>query len=193
MEFLPGSVIKFEREDGLNAFGKFMTVLTATNGITFSQLQEITGLSGSTIQNWIKRGWVVNPVDKRYGEVHLARILLINMVRDVLPLESIAEMMSIVNGSVSDRGDDMLPDREWYNILCRCIFDYEEVSVGHKDMSYERLRGCISKEIACLDGLSDEDRETLSSVLFIMVNAYIASLINRSVQKEWDNLLRRKK
>ena len=80
MEFLPGSVIKFEQEDRLNAFGKFTTVLTATNGITFSQLQDITGLSGSTIQNWIKRGWVVNPVDKRYGEVHLARILLINMV-----------------------------------------------------------------------------------------------------------------
>ena len=34
-------------------------------GLLLSQVTELTGLGAATIQNWVKRGWVSNPVSKR--------------------------------------------------------------------------------------------------------------------------------
>ena len=53
-------------------------------GLLLSQVTELTGLGAATIQNWVKRGWVSNPVGKRYGELHVARILLINLLAPLL-------------------------------------------------------------------------------------------------------------
>lgn len=184
MDMLPGSTIPFEPRDRESAFNRFSTILQATNGLTLSQLCEITGLSQTTIQNWIKRGWVANPKEKRYGEVQLARILLINMVRDILPLNEIASLMTVVNGSVELREDDMLPDREWYDLLCRCILQAETTAeAGLKSVIAEVLSGTA---------ISAQDRLTLGSVLFIMINAYEASRLKSRAQTEWKALSRGK-
>lgn len=190
MKTLPGSAIGFAEENRLNAFERFAAVINATNGLTLSQLCDITGLNATTIQNWIKRGWVANPKDKRYGEVQLARIILINMVRDVLPLEMIAEIMSAVNGSVELREDDMLPDRDWYNLLCRCIFEFEDTAC--KPSNYdERLTHVISRVLAEYTPVTEDERKTLYHVLFIMVNAYEASAMKKNAFNEWNIMMRR--
>lgn len=58
LDKLPGTVLNFSEQAEGNAFSLIEPILTATGGITLSQLTAITGLQGSTIQNWIKRGWV---------------------------------------------------------------------------------------------------------------------------------------
>ena len=189
MDILPGSALAFEAQDRADhAFGRFDTILQATDGLTLSQLCHITGLNQTTIQNWIKRGWVANPVDKCYGEVQLARILLINMVREILPLDVIAELMTIVNGSVERREDDMLPDREWYDLLCRCIHQTE----ASEPKGQEEQKKMIA-EILCDTDISEEDRLTLVSALFIMLNAYEAARLKSSAQAEWEDLCRKEK
>lgn len=187
MDILPGSALPFETGDHDHAFSRFTTILQATNGLTLSQLCHITGLNQTTIQNWIKRGWVASPKDKCYGEVHLARILLINMVREILPLEMIAELMTIVNGSVELREDDMLPDREWYDLLCRCILRMEMSEPQGQKTQKEMIA-----EILCDTPISEEDRLTLGSVLFIMLNAYEAACLKNRAETEWE-ILRNKK
>lgn len=72
----------------------------------------------ATVQNWVKRGWVSAPVNKRYGERQVARILLINLLRPAMRLDQIASLLRYVNGSVDDRTDDILPDDQLYNWLC---------------------------------------------------------------------------
>ena len=51
-----------------------------------SQIREICGIDGSTLQNWTKRGWVANSHNKRYNIDQLSRILIINMMRESMQL-----------------------------------------------------------------------------------------------------------
>ncbi len=99
---VPGTVLPWT--DGLqqNAFAVLSPVLAVTKGLTLSQLRELTGLEGSTIQNWVKRGWVERPTGKRYGEQQIVRIVIINMLRNSMQLDKIIALMTYINGQVDD-------------------------------------------------------------------------------------------
>ena len=119
---IPGTTIKFSEQAREAAFSQIAPVLDATGGLTLSQLSKLSGLEGSTIQNWIKRGWVSSANGKKYSEKQVVRVLLINMLRGAMKLEDIARLMNYVNGDVEDTSDDIIPDITLYNILCRIIF-----------------------------------------------------------------------
>lgn len=121
MKEYPGAVLQVGPDGTDSAFSAFGIVLHITGGVTLSQLCEMTGLEPSTIQNWVKRGWVPNPQGKRYGEQHLARVFLINALRGALQLESIIELLHYVNGNLNDTADDIIPDRALYDLFCRVI------------------------------------------------------------------------
>ena len=55
---IPGTAINFSEQGRYTAFSLVSPILEATGGLTLSQLSKLTALEGSTIQNWIKRGWV---------------------------------------------------------------------------------------------------------------------------------------
>ncbi|HPY86257.1 MAG TPA: DUF1836 domain-containing protein, partial [Ruminococcus flavefaciens] len=93
IKFIPGTTIKYTEQARESAFSLISPVLEATGGLTLSQLSKLTGLEGSTIQNWIKRGWVSSTKGKKYSEKQVLRILLINMLRGAMKLESIANLM----------------------------------------------------------------------------------------------------
>ena len=61
------------------AFEPIRIAMKLTGGFTLSQLAEISGLEATTIQNWVKRGWIEPPKDRRYGETSIARVLIIKM------------------------------------------------------------------------------------------------------------------
>lgn len=126
MSEYPGAVMPVVTEQAESAFAPFEIVLRVTGGITLSQLCELTGLEPSTVQNWVKRGWVPAPNGKRYGEQHLARVLLLNIMRHALPLESIIDLLHYVNGNLNDPNDDSIPDRALYDLLCRAIVLHDE-------------------------------------------------------------------
>ena len=74
-------------------------VFYITDGIMLAQVREITGIDGTTLQNWLKRGWVASPAKKAYSKEHLARILIINMLRDTMQLSQIIFLLTYVNGT----------------------------------------------------------------------------------------------
>ena len=80
-KMIPGTTLKFSEQARDSAFSLIAPVLEATGGLTLSQLSKLTGLEGSTIQNWIKRGWISSTQGKKYSEKQVIRILLINMLR----------------------------------------------------------------------------------------------------------------
>ena len=106
---VPGTTIKFTEQARNAAFSLISPILEATGGLTLSQLSKLTGLEGSTIQNWIKRGWVSSTRGKKYSEQQVLRILLINMLRGAMKLESIVRLMAYINGDVEDTSDDIIP------------------------------------------------------------------------------------
>ena len=77
---IPGTTLRYNEQAKLAAYSVVAPVIEATGGLTLSQLSKLTGLEGSTIQNWIKRGWVSTTVGKKYSDKQVIRILLINML-----------------------------------------------------------------------------------------------------------------
>ena len=118
-QFVPGTVIRREGGDGM--FAMFRPMIQATDGLTLRQVCSITGLEGSTIQNWIKRGFVSHPIEKKYRERQLARILLISSLRDCMKIDNIGSLLHIINGNADDTGDDIISEEQLYDYLCEII------------------------------------------------------------------------
>ncbi|MEG1887085.1 MAG: DUF1836 domain-containing protein [Oscillospiraceae bacterium] len=183
---LPGTTLAGTEESYQNAFGTLEPVLSATKGLTLSQLHELTGLAGSTIQNWVKRGWVANPTTRRYGECQVVRVILINMLRNSLKLEKIISLMSYINGSVEDRGDDIIEDRELWNILCSVIFSARKAETTDCDS----IRIIIGEKLEGYCGPSEDSNEKLFGALLCMTLAYISSEIKKEAEEELDNIIK---
>lgn len=174
---VPGTVLNAPPSAAKEPFCVIAPILEITGGLTLSQLCDMTGLEASTIHNWIKRGWVAKPIGNRYTETQTARIIIINMLRDALQMEQIAQLMSWVNGSVEDRNDDILPDRELYNMLCSIISDVS--SDPHSELSDSLIEPYTT-------GFSEKNAKILKSALLVMSNAYLSGLLKRNAQKEYE-------
>ena len=151
-----------------------------TGGFTLSQLAEISGLEATTIQNWVKRGFIANPVRKKYYQRKLSRILIINALRECMQLEQIVTLLRYLNGDVEDSSDDNISESELYNHFCKimsCI-DIE------KGISKERSDLIIKSTIQGFKGPHTDSYQRLYKTLSVAVCAYIAG----SYKKEADLL-----
>ena len=111
---IPGTNLTFmPNDDGM--FSRFEPLIKATDGLTLGQVCAITGLETSTIQNWVKREFVARPVKKKYHERQLARILLISSLREAMKIDSIGELMKMVNGNTDDESDDIISEEKMYD------------------------------------------------------------------------------
>ena len=110
---IPGTVLKAERQDAQYIPEQFQSMFLA-GGMVLSQVASITGVETHTIQNWVKRGFLTPPVNKRYTLRQLCRIININMLRGTLPLDRICALLGYVNGQLNDERDDIIDDAELY-------------------------------------------------------------------------------
>ena len=108
MRVIPGTTIKYNEQARDSAFSVVSPVLEATGGLTLSQLSKLTGIEGSTIQNWIKRGWVASTIGKKYSEQQVIRILLINMLRGVMKLEEIVKNILTIVAIIDDLNNKLI-------------------------------------------------------------------------------------
>ena len=116
----PGTKVPLSRE------GLFNGIFSVTNGMTLSQICDITGLEPAAVQNWIKRGYVNPAVNRKYSKGQVARIILIHMLREALVIEKVAKLLSYVNGDLLDRSDDIMDDSDIYDCLCRVLIEDAE-------------------------------------------------------------------
>lgn len=184
MEYIPGTTLTFNTVAADKCFSLIAPLLTVTKGLTLAQVRELTGLETSTIQNWIKRGWVKNPEEKRYGEEQTMRIILINMMRGSMQLEQIAFLMSYINGSVEDRSDDILPDRELFNVLCSIIYECEQNAI----YDTSKLDDAIEMHIKKVSLRDDISRSKLKTALRAMVLAILSTRMRDLAQKAFTEL-----
>lgn len=115
---LPGTVLEAER-DRPEAAGELLSSLFVTGGLVLSQVCQITGLEPYTVQNWVKRGFLTPPEKKKYNCRQLSRILIINMLKSAMPMESICRLLSYVNGHLDDESDDIIDDSLMYRMFLR--------------------------------------------------------------------------
>jgi len=185
IKFIPGTTIKYTEQARESAFSLISPVLEATGGLTLSQLSKLTGLEGSTIQNWIKRGWVSSTKGKKYSEKQVLRILLINMLRRAMKLESIANLMTYINGDVEDTSDDIIDDIALYNVLCRMIFNAED----KKAFEPQDINAIISDELKKSQADIRSDADKLHKAAFVAVMAYRSAYIKSEMEKVLEEIV----
>ena len=85
---IPGTNITYSKD----ALKKIKELIDVAGGLSLSQVCTITSLHTSTIQNWVKRGYIPRPENKKYFERHMARILLVSALRDSMNIEDMESM-----------------------------------------------------------------------------------------------------
>lgn len=158
---IPGTNIAYTSED--EVFSIFRPLMKITGGLSLGQICSITGLQSSTIQNWVKRGFVQRPVKKKYSEEHLARILLISALRDCINIDEIGELMRLINGDTEDESDNMLSESKLYEYFCKAVKCIDSQTLNDDDIT-NKINSLLKNEAHKVE---------LSYALKIMVYAYI--------------------
>ena len=114
---------------GIRRFAELGLLIRAADGLSLAQICSLTGLEPSTVQNWIKRGFVPHPERKRYGERHVARILLIDALRECLLIERVGELMQWINGNADDTSDDLITEQALYDLFTAAVASMRDIYV----------------------------------------------------------------
>lgn len=178
---IPGTVLTIPREEAIHIPEQFRAMFLP-GGMVLSQVAAITGLESHTIQNWVKRGYLTPPQNKHYTLRQLCRIININMLRSVLPLERICSLLGYVNGQLDNEADDMIDDSHLYFIFVQLA-------------AYSReLYRAQSREAVLEEALADYDppipgaKERVKETLRIMLTAWLAARMTEEAGKMLENL-----
>ena len=165
---IPGTTLEGQREHADRTDSLFQSMFLA-GGLTLSQVSSITGLETYTIQNWVKRGFLSPPQNKRYNMEQVCRIIIINMLKGALALEQSCSLISYINGSLTDESDDIIDDALLYFKFVSLAARARHIG-GSKEWG-EALEEVMVSYTEPFPGA----REKVTKVLRIMLTAWIAA------------------
>ena len=169
---IPGTVLTAPLEEADQVQEK-LNAMFLGGGMVLSQVSAVTGLEPYTIQNWVKRGFLTNPVGKKYTLRQLCRILNINMLKDALRMEEICGLMTYINGHLDDESDDLIDDSELYFLFLR-------IAAHHRQMKDSNGRDeCIRQALANYEEPIPGARQRVEKVLEVMLTAWAAALLRQ--------------
>lgn len=174
---LPGTVLSVDADRPQAAEEVFSSLFLA-GGLVLSQVTQVTGLEPYIIQNWVRRGFLAPPKQRKYTRRQLSRILMINALKSTLSIEQICKLLSYINGALDDEGDDTIDDTELYG-----AFVLVAGNVQKHDLTSESE---MNRLIA--DGLKDYKepipgaKERIEQALRIMITAWRAAQLQTKAQ-----------
>lgn len=173
---IPGTILRLPREDAAHIEEQFSSMFLA-GGIVLSQVSGITGLEPYTVQNWVKRGFLSPPEKKRYTLRQLCRILNINTLKGVLPLERICGLLGYINGQLDNEADDMIDDATLYFLFVRLAANAKELyRTEERDTLLDEA---LADYIEPVPGA----RERVKQVLRIMLTAWLAARMRQKSEQ----------
>ena len=178
---IPGTTLTENRANADHVEDIFHSMFLA-GGMVLSQVSSITGLEAYTIQNWVKRGFLAPPKNKRYDLEQVCRIITINMLKGALPLEKICSMMQYINGDLTDESDDIIDDAVLYFMFVKLAARARHI--GGNQAWDEALEQATANYVEPYPGA----RERVVKVLRTMLMAWIASRFKAQVDEMVDSL-----
>ena len=173
-------------EQGEKGFEKIEALLETMGGITLSQVCTVTGLEATTIQNWVKRGWVENPDGKKYEERHIARILIINALKECFKLEHIASLLSYVNNcDIGESSEVYIKESELYNYLQEAL----KMLGQSDDLSRSGIESIVDKVIALYDSPNIDAHMRIRKALTVMIYACVCTNVKRGTEAMMQQIL----
>lgn len=178
---IPGTVLQIPRQDATHIEDVF-TSLFLGGGIVLSQVSGITGLEPYTVQNWVKRGFLSPPEHKRYTLRQLCRILNINMLKSILPMERICGMLSYINGQLDNESDDVIDDSKLYFMFVKLAARSKEL-FNQEDRDAV-LEGYLADYVEPVPGA----RQRVKNVLRVMLTAWLAARMRQEAENMLNHL-----
>ena len=178
---LPGTTLAERRDNADHVEEKFHSMFLA-GGMVLSQVSSITGLEAYTIQNWVKRGFLAAPKNKRYDLEQVCRIITINMLKGALPLEKICSLMQYVNGDLTDESDDIIDDAVLYFMFVKLAARARHIGGN------ESWEIAIENAMSAYAEPTPGARDRVERVLRVMLMAYISSRFKMQVDAMVDEL-----
>lgn len=184
---VPGTVVYRKDMEGSTGLDFLEKIFFLKEGILLTQVRNIAGVDGSTLQNWVKRGWVPNTTNKLYSMDMFARIVIINMLRDTMQLSKISFLLSYINGEAGNTEDDIIPESKLYDYICKIT----DTILSDESYSNERLRAHIEN---CIDDADINKnianaKERLVSALEVIITARYAALVKAHSDELYDKLV----
>lgn len=167
---IPGTVLPARQQD-MDNIEHLLDSLFLAGGVMLGQISHLTGLPDYRIQNWVKRGFLSPPKNKRYTRSQLCRILCIHMLQPALPMERICGLLTYVNGVLDDDSDDLIDDSQLY-----CMFVHLVAQGQQRDI--EKILENYAEPVPGA-------KKRVEKVLSIMLAAWVSS----TYQKEAEALL----
>ena len=178
---IPGTTLTGQRDNADRIDGLFQSMFLA-GGLTLSQVSNITGLEPYTIQNWVKRGFLPSPVNKKYDMEQLCRLININILKGAMPLEQIIKLMAYLNGNLADESDDLVDDtlmfflftrlaararyiggtKSWDDALVEVTADYHEPVPGARDKLIKVLKVMLT--VWCANSLKAQADQMIAEL-----------------------------
>lgn len=177
---LPGTTIEVSYEER-DSVRKVLSHIFAAGGVVLSQISRMTGLEPHTVQNWVKRGYLSPPKHRQYTERQFVRVVVINLLRQSMQLDKIVELLSYINGNLSDEADDRVDDPTLYNMFTNVLG-----AIGDGYPSPESIAAATQRELSDFTERYAGDKKRIERVLSVMVYAYLAS----AAQQRIDHLIR---
>ena len=176
--YIPGTVVDRSKMNGAAGESFLDKVFYITGGIMLTQVREITGIDGTTLQNWLKRGWVASPKGKYYTKEHLARILLIAMMRDTMQLARIAQVLSYINGRVGD-------ESVLYDYVCRVV----DILADGDSAGLNQLEEVVDTVVESYEERVAGAKKRLSRGIAVIVTAYYSTLVKNHAENMIDQYI----
>ena len=163
---IPGTVLKGPREDVESSIRQIEGMFLG-GGMIRSQLASVSGVEAHDIQNWVKRGFLSSPVNKRYSVNQFCRIVTINMLRTAMSMEKICSLLHYVNGKLDDESDDLIDDAGLYFMFLRLASQARHI--GGTRSWEEALEDILGGYAEPVPGA----KERIDKVLRVMLTAWI--------------------
>jgi len=178
---IPGTTLVTQRTDAQQVEATFRSMFLA-GGMVLSQVSEITGLENYTVQNWVKRGFLPPPEKKKYNMNQLCRVININMLKGVLPMERICGLLRYINGRLDDTGDDIIDDATLY-------FMFVRLAARSKELYNEEGReNVIAQELRDYAEPFPGAAQRVEKALRIMLTAWLAARMQQEAEKMMNQL-----
>lgn len=179
-EYIYGTVIE-RQKDGPTGLEFLNGIFNVTSGLMLSQVREITGIDSPALQNWINRGWVSRPVNKKYNIDQVSRIIIINVLRSTMKLENIDFLLHYINGNLDCRDDDIICESQLFDYICKII---DKLKSQSRDLNSEKIiENCIEEVISEYKEIIPGAKKRLSFALKIIINSYIAVFYKRKAEE----------
>lgn len=174
---LPGTVLSVDADRPQAAEEVFSSLFLA-GGLVLSQVTQVTGLEPYIIQNWVRRGFLAPPKQRKYTRRQLSRILMINALKSTLSIEQICKLLSYINGALDDEGDDTIDDTELYGAFVLVAGSVQK----HGLTSESEMNRLIADGLKDYKEPSPGAKERIEQVLRIMITAWRAAQLQTKAQ-----------